>query len=246
MKQPLDFFSDLKILRLRKIAGGDTYVLILNKLMLLSVKTSGTLQYQGIEQSFAEELALLIYEDVENVKVTLTYMQATGLIEQINEREYLLPSVLPLIGKESDSAERVRKFRERKKVNPAKALQCNTQVTAGNTQVTQRREEIDINISLSENIFIDISFQDFLAFTAKISKDIPKIIEVANNLGRPTFEDGSRTQYGHDFLPIKTVNNKDEAFALDETQIKEVQNWLFTNRIKYFQLLAQKLQELPP
>ena len=236
MKQPLDFFSNIKILKLRKIAGGDTYTLILNKLMLLSVKTSGVLQYQGIEPSFAEELALMIYEDVENVKVTLSYMQATGLIEQINEREYLLPSVLPLIGKETDAAERMRKSREKKSIQSKR-----NNVTPMFAPVTQRREEIDIFLSENISILEKISFQDFLSFLPKISKDIPKIIEVANELGAPTFDENYRTQYAAHFKPIKAIDTKGEAFALDEVQIEEVLGWLFRNRVKYFQLLAQKL-----
>lgn len=225
---------------MRRIPGGDTYTIIYQKLLLMAVPHNGILILQGTEDNLVDELSLILDESAEAIGICWAFLVANKMIEEISRLEYFMPNLQTMIGSESDSAERMRKLRA-KKLIPSKRHNV--------TQVCEKvttEKEIDINISLSENIFIDISFQDFLGFLPKISKDIPKIIEVANDLGRPTFEDGSRTQYGHDFKPIKTVNNKDEAFALDEAQIKEIQNWLFKNRVKYFQLLAQKLQELPP
>lgn len=53
-----DYLDSPKIKKLRKIAGGDTYTIIYLKMQLLSVKNQGVIEYEGIEQTFAEELAL--------------------------------------------------------------------------------------------------------------------------------------------------------------------------------------------
>ena len=61
-----------------------------------------------------------------------------GLIEQKSNNEYILTEVPYLIGGESESAERVRRFRGKK------ALQCNGEVTEGNALVTNCNTEIEI------------------------------------------------------------------------------------------------------
>ena len=111
-----DFFTDKRIKKLRKIAGGDTFVLIYLKLQLLSLQNEGMLEYEGIEDDFAEEVSLMLDEDLENVEVTLNFLRQTGLlVESEIPNEYLLPETQTLIGSESASAERVRKYRERQK-----------------------------------------------------------------------------------------------------------------------------------
>ena len=62
-----DFFTLLKIKKLRRIAGGDTYTIIYLKMQLLSLKHNGKLFFEGIEDNFAEEISLTIDEDPENV-----------------------------------------------------------------------------------------------------------------------------------------------------------------------------------
>lgn len=135
LKLQHDFFNNKEIKKLRKIAGGDTYVIIYLKLQLLSLKNEGKLYFEGFEDDVASELALDIDEDEENVKVTFMFLKKYGLIEEINNNEFLLPKTVSIIGKEGDSAERVRRFRAKK------ALQSNIQVTGETLQVTSCNTE---------------------------------------------------------------------------------------------------------
>lgn len=141
-----DFFSDPKIKKLRKIAGGDTYTIILQKIMLLSIRDGGVIKFQGIEKTLQEELALILDEDVSNVEIALTFMNSTGLIEQLSEKEFLLPSVPTLIGAEGDSAERMRKLREKKSSQNQLPSHCDGLVTKSDIEKEKRdkRKEIDI------------------------------------------------------------------------------------------------------
>lgn len=135
-----DFFTDKRIKKLRKIAGGDTYTVIYLKMMLKSVNNDGVLEYEGIEGTFAEELALDLDEDADNVQVTINYLMQTGLLEDVGNGEYSLSEVKNLVGSESASTQRVREYRKRKD-----ALQCNTDVTEvkriGNAEEEKREEE---------------------------------------------------------------------------------------------------------
>lgn len=137
-----DYLDSPKIKKLRKIAGGDTYTIIYLKMQLLSVKTQGAIEYEGIEPSFAEELALKLNEDIDNVKITLSYLESQGLIEASEESTYLLPEALKSIGSETESASRMRALRTKK------ASLCDSSVTSCDTDIDRdidRDIEIDID-----------------------------------------------------------------------------------------------------
>ena len=49
-----DFFSSIKIKKLRKTEDGNLLTIIYLKMQLLSVKNGGTLSFEGVESSFEE------------------------------------------------------------------------------------------------------------------------------------------------------------------------------------------------
>jgi predicted phage replisome organizer len=137
-----DFFTLKEIKKLRKIAGGDTYTIIYLKLQLLSLKKEGMIVFEGIEDTFVEELALTLDEEPENVKMTLLFLQKVGFIEEVSNDEFLLPQAVQSMGSETSVAERVRKHRENQKL-----LQSNTQVTICNTEIEiEKDKEIEKDI----------------------------------------------------------------------------------------------------
>lgn len=116
-----DFFSSKRIKKLRAMAGGDTYLIIYLKMQLLSLKTDGVLTWTGLEDKFADELALDLDEKPDDVAVTLMYLLNTGLAETSDNINFFFPFVVENTGSEGASAQRVREFRNRQ------ALQCNTE-----------------------------------------------------------------------------------------------------------------------
>ena len=138
-----DFFTSKRIKRLRSMAGGDTYTIIYLKMQLKALKTDGYLYYDGVMETFAEELALDIDEKPDDVKVTISYLLSVGLLETDGGNEYCLTYMQNLVGSENASAQRVRDFRNRKKVE---TLQCNKDVTqvkrVGNAE---KEKEIEID-----------------------------------------------------------------------------------------------------
>ena len=108
LKLKEDFFRQKEIKKLRKIAGGDTYTIIYLKMQLLSLQNEGILKYEGIEENIAEQIALEIDEDVDNVQITLSFLMANKLIEEISKTDFFLVKANDCIGKEVDSAARVR------------------------------------------------------------------------------------------------------------------------------------------
>lgn len=110
------FFSNPKIKKLRRIAGGDTFTIIYLKLMLLSLKNNGLIELDGLEPTVEEEIALILDEEIDNVRITLSYLRQAKLIEDVSAISIFLVDVPTLTGKETDSAERKRKQREREKI----------------------------------------------------------------------------------------------------------------------------------
>ena len=117
LKLQQDFFSSKRIKKMRKLPGGDTLTIIYLKMQLLALKTDGVLSYTGLEQTFAEELALDLDEDAESVQLALAYMSSTGLIETSDNISFLLPYVVENTGSEGSSAKRMRDLRERQKAS---------------------------------------------------------------------------------------------------------------------------------
>lgn len=146
LKLKTNWFSDKRIKKLRSIAGGDTYVVIYLKMMLLSLNDEGKLYFEGVEEDFASELALELDEDVENIKVTLSFLQKNGLMELCEEDEYLLNEVPESIGSESRSAEKMRKFRaaQNSQIPDKKGSHCDHDVTKSDGNVTESDIEKEI------------------------------------------------------------------------------------------------------
>lgn len=140
IKLKQDFFGQKEIKKLRRLPGGDTLTIIFLKLQLLSLGNNGIIYFDGIENSFEEEIALEIDEEPDNVRFTISYLLKIGWIEESNTDETISYNLVKIeVGSESTSAARVRRHR----ANSAslKALQCNGLVTTSNKNVTTEQEQ---------------------------------------------------------------------------------------------------------
>ena len=144
-----DFFKSKEMKLLRKIAGGDTHTIIYLKMMLISLEDGGHIYYDGLADNLAEEIALVIDENVEDIKITLIFLESKGLLTRNSDRDYFLEQVPEMVGSETASARRVRKFRENQLT-----LQCNNDVTKrnGDTDIEKENNKTMVSSSLSENL----------------------------------------------------------------------------------------------
>ena len=106
-----NFFNSKEMKKLRRIAGGAVYTIIYLKMQLLGMKTGGKIFFEGVEDTFAEEIALTIDEDPENVAATLLFLEKTGLASKVSESEIFLPEVERNTGSETRWAEQKRAWR---------------------------------------------------------------------------------------------------------------------------------------
>lgn len=141
-----DFFKSKEMKLLRKIAGGDTHTIIYLKMMLISLEDGGHIYYDGLADNLAEEIALVIDENVEDIKITLIFLESKGLLTRNSDRDYFLEQVPEMVGSETASTRRSRKHRELQK------LHCNTIATTCNGDIDKEIDkEIEKDIDKDKN-----------------------------------------------------------------------------------------------
>ena len=238
-----DFFKSLAMKKLRRIAGGDTYTIIYLKLQLLSADSEGVLYYEGIENSFAEEIASLLDEDEENVKVTLQFLESVGLLEQKSADEYLLTEVPFIVGSETDKAQLMRNKRARDKQN---LLESSNNVTAELPPVTEcyterekekekresREEKSRVDYELVARMYNDtcVSFPHLTTLSDARKKAIKA------RLNKYTIEDLQRAfelAEASDFLKGNNGRNWSANFdwIIKDTNIAKILDGNYNNRV---------------
>ena len=141
-----DFFKSKEMKLLRKIAGGDTHTIIYLKMMLISLEDGGHIYYDGLADNLAEEIALVIDENVEDIKITLIFLENKGLLTRNSDRDYFLEQVPEMVGSETASTRRSRKHRKLQK------LHCNTIATTCNGDIDKETDiEIEKDIDKDKN-----------------------------------------------------------------------------------------------
>lgn len=155
-----DFFKSKEMKLLRKIAGGDTHTIIYLKMMLISLEDSGHIYYDGLADNLAEEIALVIDENVEDIKITLIFLESKGLLTRINDRDYFLEQVPEMVGSETASTRRSRKHRE------LRVLHCNTIATTCNGDIDIEKDidtEIEKDVDKNPAALIVEEYQSRIA-----------------------------------------------------------------------------------
>jgi predicted phage replisome organizer len=233
LKLKEDFFRQKEIKKLRKIAGGDTYTIIYLKMLLLALKNDNKLYFEGVEDDFAEELALELDEDEENVSMTLAFLNRQNLIEMISEDEYLLPQCENMTGIESSSAERVRRHRLKKKEEEqllqsnTLPLHCNNDETDSNKNVTteielEKEKEIELEIDI-DNVSKDTSVNKFTPIIEKWnSLNLQQLRTISNN--RQTLLNARIKEHGFDSVLEAIENINDSSFLKGQNN----RNWMIT------------------
>ena len=138
LKLEKDFLDSKYIKIIKGVPNGTDYILFYLALMLASVDTVGHLRFTELVAYNEQMLASLTDTNVDIVRSAMKLFQELGMIRILEDGTIFMPEVPRLTGKESESAERVRLFREREK---QEALQCNSDVTKCNDNKEKEKEE---------------------------------------------------------------------------------------------------------
>ncbi|WP_281446856.1 phage replisome organizer N-terminal domain-containing protein [Leuconostoc mesenteroides] len=136
-----NFYKNLAIKKARKMAGGDTMVVIYQKMMLSSLDTNGVIYYEGVYGKLEEELALMIDEETEQVAMTLAYFTKAGLIQIDDSQNVEMSQVSALIDQETNWARYKREQRKNNKLD--------------NVQPVSNERPTEIDIELEKELKIN-------------------------------------------------------------------------------------------
>ena len=210
-----NWFLDKRIKKLRSIAGGDTYTIIYLKMQLLSLKNEGKLFFEGVEDDFVSELALDLDEEVENVKITVSFLMKNGLIELNATDEYLLTEVPDMIGSETDKAELMRRRRAVSKSGNAvtnvlpPVTKCYTEIE----KELDKDKEIETDIiTVSKDTVSRTDMQRAIeAWNALSTYGIPQISKLTSGSKRATSLNARIKEYGIEevIAAIEKIKNSD-------------------------------------
>lgn len=213
LKLQNDFFSSKRIKKLRKL--GSDFVIIYLKMQLLSLQNNGLLEYSGIEDSFAEEIALDIDEDTDKVQLTISYLQSCGLLEVTDENEFFLPYVDKCTGSASDEEKR-KQWRIRQQRHREKLLL--------ERDVTEMSHKSHVTLSLEKEIEKEKDKDK------EIDKYIVEIVDYLNLVCHTNYSYKTKNT-------IKHINARlNEGFTVDDFKMvidKKANEWLDTSMEQY-------------
>lgn len=141
LKLEKNFLQSKYIKVIKNMHNGQDYILFYLALMLESIDTVGHLRFTELVPYNEDMLSSLTDTNIDIVRAAMKLFQDLGMISVLQDGTIFLPEVPALTGAESDSAERVRRFRARKKQD---LLQCNGDVTSSNDEVTNSNKKVTV------------------------------------------------------------------------------------------------------
>ena len=148
-----DFFESKRIKKLRKMKRGDTLLIIYLKMQLKALSKGGMLEYTGIEEDPAEEIALDLDESTKDVQTVIDFLLANDMAEKA-EDGYFLPFVEANSGSETASTQRWRDWKKRSVLMlDSNKIPTNCQQTT-NATPTQRQRPANAEKEIEKEIDI--------------------------------------------------------------------------------------------
>lgn len=181
IKLKTDFFDQDTIDFLMGQENGSKYVVIYQMLMLKTAQQGGVLATKANELLIPYDVKKIVrdtkYFDFDTVTIALELFKKLGLVYEEENHILRLTGAKQIVGSEWSSAERVRKYREKK------ALQCNTNVTKSNAQCNTDidiEKDIDIDKDIDINKDINKDIENKIIDLLSSSKDIFISIKLEN------------------------------------------------------------------
>ncbi len=154
LKLKMDFFKRNDIQLIESNENGKDYVLFYLKLLCESLDNYGSLRFSETIPYDERMLSIVTGTNIDVVRSALKLFVNLKMIDILDDQTIFMNEIDKMLGSESKSAERVRKYRSFSE----KALHCNTNVTKCNTNVTKCNRDIDIDIDIDKTTTIKDTF----------------------------------------------------------------------------------------
>ncbi|MBE5980342.1 MAG: DUF4373 domain-containing protein [Paenibacillaceae bacterium] len=149
------FFQDKKVRALRR-KFGDLALIIYQKMMLKSLENNCYMKFEGLEDTFEEEIAIDISEDeaekTELIKKVMNFLIGHELMIEQEEGSFFFPQAAKMSGSEGSSAERMRQKREREKATS----QCDASMSNSDDIITRTKTDTDLHLKSNKSKTLDV------------------------------------------------------------------------------------------
>ena len=181
LKLRRDFFKRHDIRIVEEMPNGKDYVLFYLKLLLESIDHEGSLRFSDTIPYNENMLSVITNTNIDIVRAAMKLFTELNLVDIFDDQTIYMNEVQKMIGSESESANRVRRFRENQK-----ALLCNGDVTKCNTEIELQKEiykdiEIDRKNESAFGQSIDI---DSVNLSSDLSTEGAKRKALGGELGK--------------------------------------------------------------
>lgn len=140
LKLDKDFLKSPQMKVIKSMPNGKDYIIFYLSLMLESVETIGHLRFSDLVPYNEEMLSSITDTNIDIVRSAVKIFAELGLLQLLDDGTIYMTQVAQMTGKECESAERVRLYRERKN---KELLQCNTNVTKCNSNKEKDKQRIE-------------------------------------------------------------------------------------------------------
>lgn len=176
LKLRRDFFKRHDIRIIEAMPNGKDYVLFYLKLLLESIDHEGSLRFSDTIPYDEQMLSVVTNTNVDVVRSAMKLFTGLNLMEVLDDATIYMSEVNNMIGSESWSAERVRRFRQKQQ-----ALQSNADVTSCNEEIEKEtKKDIDTDIEIereNESSFAQPIEKDSDLFSTELSTTVGKTEE---------------------------------------------------------------------
>ena len=152
LKLDNNFFKNLAVRALRKRAGGDTYLIIYQRLLLEALESNGTIEYQGLLEDLPSELAITLDEKEEDVRTTIEYFKQVGLIQIGDDGSAFFEQVPMLIDQETNWNRYKRNAQKNKKLEKFQPPSNHLPTEIEKEKETDIEKEIDLQTDKDLNV----------------------------------------------------------------------------------------------
>ena len=136
LKLKRDFFKRHDIRIIEEMPNGKDYVLFYLKLLLESIDHEGSLRFSDTIPYNEQMLSVVTNTNIDIVRSAMKLFTELKLMEVLDDATIYMAEVNNMIGSESWSAERVRRFRQKQQ-----ALLCNADVTSCNEEKEKEKDK---------------------------------------------------------------------------------------------------------
>ena len=218
LKLPKGFFERKEVKLLRMTEKGELSVLIYQKMLLNALETDGVIYFEHLTETFEEELALALNEDVESVRTVTQFLIKKNLLTSVDDGFYI-ETFSEMVGKESSSTDRVRNYRQRKKEEMEKTLhETNETLHETNETLHETNETLHVTNCNTEKRR-EREEKEKSREDKEIDKD--KEIDIDTRVDTEVREDATletirlkNQQLFNDFVADKTLSKKQREYIL--------------------------------